>query len=211
MSDATPRGGREKHWDSSYETGDSEVSWYQASPTESLELIRSLSIRQDAAVIDIGGGASAFVDRLVEQGHTDVTVLDISARALQLAQERLSDSKAVKWLHEDLLPWTPSRSYDLWHDRAVFHFLVTPTDQATYLAKLDAAVQPSGAVILGVFAPDGPSRCSGLPVARYSADELEALLHPRFEAIRSLRSEHVTPAGANQPFTWIAARRRLAS
>lgn len=170
-----------------------------------------LSIRPDAAVIDIGGGASTFVDRLVSQGHSDVTVLDISGRALQIAQERLSDPKAVKWLHEDILSWEPSRSYDLWHDRAVFHFLVSPKEQATYLAQLDAAVAASGAVILGVFAPDGPPRCSGLPVARYSADDLGAVLRPRFEVVRSLRSEHVTPAGVCQPFTWVAARRPASS
>jgi hypothetical protein len=113
----------------------------------------------------------------------------------------------VKWIHEALFAWQPNRRYALWHDRAMFHFLVESSDRTAYLGKLDRALAPAGAVIIGTFAPDGPKECSGLPVARYSADELASVLGLAFGGVETLREHHTTPAGAIQPFTWIAARR----
>jgi trans-aconitate methyltransferase len=173
----------------------------------SLELIEALRIPRDAAVIDIGGGASEVVDRLVEQGFSDLTVLDVSAAALEELRARLG-GPAVVQLHQDLLDWEPPRRYDLWHDRALFHFLVTEADRLKYLETLEAAIKPGGIVIVATFAPDAPDRCSGLPVTRYSAEQLSDVLGDRFEPLVTRREEHITPRGAIQPFTWLAGRIR---
>ena len=198
---------RAKHWDDTYvRRGTEGVSWFQAVPTTSLHLIDVLGIPPAAAVIDVGGGASSLVDRLVARGFTDLTVLDISDIALAAARARIGDRAPVSWVHEDVLAWRPQRRFALWHDRAVFHFLIEPSDQQRYLAALSAALAPAGATILATFAPDGPDHCSGLPVARYSADDLSALLGDAFAVVEASREEHTTPTGALQPFTWVAAR-----
>ena len=198
---------RAQHWDDTYvRRGTEGVSWFQAVPTTSLHLIDVLGIPPAAAVIDVGGGASSLVDRLVARGFTDLTVLDISDIALAAARARVGDRAPVSWVHEDVLAWRPQRRFALWHDRAVFHFLVEPSDQQRYLATLRAALAPAGAAIIATFAPDGPDRCSGLPVARYSADDLSALLGDAFAVVEASREEHTTPTGALQPFTWVAAR-----
>ena len=202
---------RARHWDDTYtQRGTEGVSWFQAVPAPSLHMIDVLGISRGARVIDLGGGASSLVDHLLARGFTDVTVLDISAVALAAARARVGEHAAVSWLREDVLTWRPQRQFDLWHDRAVFHFLVDPVGQRRYLATLRAALAPAGAVIIATFAPDGPDHCSGLPVARYSADDLTALLGDAFAVIGTSRQEHTTPAGAPQPFTWLAARRRPA-
>lgn len=182
------------------------MSWFQPEPQLSLELIAALGVDKSAAVIDVGGGASCLVDHLVGDGWRDVSVLDVSAAALIAARGRLPSDAPVTWLHQDLLTWTPTRNYRLWHDRAVFHFLVDTAEQTAYLGVLHAAVEPGGAVILATFAPDGPERCSGLPVARYSTDDLATLIGDGFEVVESRREEHTTPSGTCQPFTWVAAR-----
>ncbi|HZU12276.1 MAG TPA: rhodanese-like domain-containing protein [Chloroflexota bacterium] len=200
---------QQHHWDTALvRQGSTGVSWYQPIPDTSLELIETLDIRRDAAIIDIGAGASSLVDCLLTRGFSDITVLDISAVALRAVQERVPPHAPVRWLHADVLTWNPTRHYALWHDRAMFHFLVTPADRQRYLEALRAAVQPGGAVIIGVFAADGPDHCSGLPVQRYGADELASALGPTFQVIGTTRSDHRTPAGGVQPFTWLVARRQ---
>jgi len=169
-------------------------------------LIESLGISHDAAVIDVGGGASLLADALLDLGFTDVSVLDVSRAALAEVRQRLGSSPSVSLLQEDLLAWTPQHRYDLWHDRAVFHFLVDASDQETYLTTLRAALRPRGFVIIATFASDGPEYCSGLPVSRYSSVDLSAALGPQFQVVESFRAQHVTPAGVEQPFTWVAAR-----
>lgn len=197
----------ERHWDDAYATrGASGVSWYQPSPDVSLELIDALALPHDAAVLDVGGGASTLVDRLVERGWADVTVLDISAAALHEARRRLAGAAGVEWLHRDVLQWRPERRYGLWHDRAVFHFLVERAERDRYVETLGLALAPGGAVVVGAFAPDAPERCSGLPVRRYSPDELVSALGGRLDVVERRREVHTTPTGAGQPFTWIAAR-----
>jgi len=197
---------RAAHWDDTYDArGSDDVSWFQAEPRLSLELIDALAVRRDAPVVDVGGGASLLVDRLADRGYDDLTVLDISAVALDLARRRLGDDAPVTWVASDVLAWAPDRPFGLWHDRAVFHFLTDPADRAAYLATLHAAV-PDGAVILATFAPDGPDTCSGLPVARYGPDDLAELLDG-FEVVETRRDVHVTPWGTEQPFTFVAARR----
>ena len=197
---------RVAHWDTVYASrGPTEVSWFQREPHLTLHLLELLGIDPDATVIDIGGGASTLVDRLAGRGFRDLTVLDISAAALDLARARIGADAPVDWLPADVLTWAPDRAYDLWHDRAVFHFMVDPTERDAYLSTLGRAV-PDGSVILATFAPDGPDSCSGLPVARYSPAELADLLGG-FEIVEAGRDVHITPAGATQPFTFVAARR----
>lgn len=204
----TPSERPAEHWASVYRArAPDSLSWYEQVPRVSLELIDALDIPTSAAVLDVGGGTSFLADHLVARGFSDVTVLDISAAALEEGRRRLSDD-AVQRLHADVLDWHPSRRYDLWHDRALFHFLVAEEDRACYLRTLAAALPPGGAVILATFAPDAPERCSGLPVARYSAKELGAQLGDSFEPVEIRREEHTTPRGVSQPFTWLAGRVR---
>jgi hypothetical protein len=200
----------ELHWNSVYERhGTTGVSWYQSSPEMSLAIIESLASSKDAAIIDVGGGASVLVPSLLGQGFTDLTVLDVARRALDLSQAQLGpDARRVHWLHQDLLLWAPSRSYDLWHDRAVFHFLVEPASRRRYVDVLLDALALDGLLILGAFAPDGPARCSGRPVARYDSAQLGAVLGSGFVLLDERYEEHRTPNGAVQPFTWATFRRR---
>jgi len=185
------------------------VSWYQPEPAMSLALIDRLRVPKGAPVIDVGGGASLLVDRLLACGYSDLTVLDVSSTALAIARRRIDDSVRVRWLHEDIMTWQPERQYALWHDRAVFHFLTNAAERVQYLTIMRHALCDSGAVIIATFASDGPGRCSGLPVARYDAGDLERLLDG-FTVVESSREEHVTPSGTVQPFTWIAATRTRA-
>jgi trans-aconitate methyltransferase len=200
---------RSRHWSEVYATtGAERVSWFQPDPTVSLELIDRLHLDRRQPVIDVGGGASTLVDRLLERGHIDVTVLDVSAHALGLAQRRLADrAQQVHWETVDLLQWTPTRRFALWHDRAVFHFLTDPHDRVRYRELATASVTLGGYLILATFAPDGPERCSRLPVARYSADELAEQLGAGFTSVTSCREHHHTPTGVDQPFTWLLMHR----
>ena len=198
---------RFQHWDSVYRTRESDTfSWFQAEPTVTLELVELLGIPHDAAIVDVGGGASRLVDRLLAADYTDVTVLDLSPAALAVSQARLGDATDVEWIAEDLLTWEPARRYDLWHDRAVLHFL-SGEDVANYRALLERSVAPGGCVILGTFAPDGPEQCSGLPITRYSAADLVHFLAPTFAVIEERHELHTTPSGTTQSFAWVAAKR----
>ena len=172
----------------------------------SLELIERLAVPSDAAVLDVGAGASTLVDHLLERGFTDVSVLDISEAALEGGRRRVGAATGVKWLHEDLLSWRPARRYGLWHDRAVFHFLTEAADRDRYLSSLKAGIEPGGGLIMATFAEDGPEYCSGLPVVRYGATELLELVGSGFRLIETRRELHVTPGSVTQPFTWVAAR-----
>ena len=204
-----PPGSHERttHWQHIYETtGTDAVSWYQSEPAVSLELINLLGVAPEASTIDIGGGASILVDRLLARGFTDLTVLDISTAALQASRQRVPDDAPVTWLVEDLLTWEPACTYELWHDRAVFHFL-SGQEIEDYQKVLWRALSPGGAVIMATFAADGPERCSGLPVTRYGPIVLGAALGKGFEIVEHRREIHMTPSGTVQPFTWIAARR----
>ncbi len=197
------------HWNRVYETKQPhEVSWYQPGPGRSLALIEALALAHDAAIVDVGGGTSGLARQLLELGFTDVTVLDISAPALELARADLGrDATRVRWLEQDLLSWSPDRRYDLWHDRAVFHFLVAARDRQHYADLLHSALRPGGKAIVGTFAADGPTSCSGLPVARYNPDMLAAALGGAFTTLATSREEHHTPGGSTQPFTWVTLER----
>lgn len=200
MADAT-------HWDDRYETiGSTGVSWFEAEPTVSLALVDVLGISSHHSVIDIGGGASLLVDRLLARGHHDLAVLDVSAVALAEARRRTGEPDAVEWIEADLLTWVPSRRWNLWHDRAVAHFLTTDAQRAAYARALALAVEPGGAFVIGAFAPDGPTHCSGLAVRRQSFDDL-AQLAGDATIVEERRHVHHTPGGGEQPFNWIAGRR----
>jgi trans-aconitate methyltransferase len=208
MNDAV----RHDHWEAVY-TGKAEdqVSWFQQTPAVSLELIVLTGATGSSGIIDIGGGASRLADCLVSQGYEDVTVLDLSSAALARARSRLENNpNRVRWIEADVTAWEPSRDYDVWHDRAAFHFLVLTEDQAAYVARLRRALRPGGHAIIGTFAPDGPERCSGLAVRRYDATELAATLGSGFTLVDTRRHEHVTPWGATQRFQFSTFRRESA-
>jgi trans-aconitate methyltransferase len=192
---------RQSHWETVYLTkAESEVSWFEDTPDSSLSLLREAGLNPSLAIIDVGGGASRLVDALVASGQAHVTVLDLSATALALAKARLVAADCVKWVVSDVTKWTPDRQYDLWHDRAAFHFLTSPEDQRAYVGVLSTALKPGGAAIIGTFAPDGPEKCSGLPVARHDAESLQAVLGERFTPLSTRRHEHTTPWGSVQKF-----------
>ena len=198
--------GSAEYWDHRYTSiGDTEVSWFQAVPATSLELIATVS-EPSASIVDVGGGASRLVDHLLERGYRDVTVVDISAQALATGLERVGDSP-VTWIAADVRDWQPARTFDVWHDRAAYHFLVDPDDQRRYWQLVHDTVPAGGHVVIAAFADDGPQTCSGLPVHRYDAAALAEAMGERFTVVESRRDEHVTPTGSTQSFQWVLARR----
>ena len=200
---------RRAHWDRIYATKrEAEVSWFEASPDASLAALARAGVTRGSAIIDVGGGASRLVDRLVLDGYEDVTVLDVSAAAIEAAKARLGKAaERMCWLVADATAWTPARRYDVWHDRAAFHFLVDPADRAAYVERRGRALKSAGVAIIATFAPDGPRTCSGLPVARYDAANLSAVVGREFDLIGSRRYEHHTPSGASQPFQFSIFKR----
>jgi trans-aconitate methyltransferase len=164
-------------------------------------MIAATGIPIDAGIIDVGGGASRLVDSLLDKGFSRLAILDLSAKALEAAKKRLGRRGGeVNWIVADVATWTPSDVYDLWHDRAAFHFLTNPADRDAYIASLKKAVRSGGHVIIATFAPDGPERCSGLPIVRYDPEALASALGPEFELIDSRRHNHSTPGGSTQRF-----------
>jgi nucleoside-diphosphate-sugar epimerase len=202
--------GTRAHWDNTYSTkSDTQVSWYQPVPERSLALVTSAAPDHSAAIIDIGGGASRLVDRLVDGGYGDITVLDVSEVALGRARDRLGASaEKVDWIIADITRWQPKRTWDVWHDRAVFHFLTDRAAQDAYIAALTNATKVGSAVIMATFALNGPERCSGLPVQRYSAQTLAVRLGPGFSLYADETETHPTPFGTTQEFSYAAFRRQ---
>ena len=198
--------GDQAHWDDRYEAvGSQAVSWYEHRPQVSLELLGMLGVTPNESVIDIGGGASYLVDCLYEVGHRDLAVLDLSSVALAEARARLGDPGAVEWIEADVTTWQPERTWDAWHDRAVLHFLTSDSARTRYRSVLRRALVPGSAIVIGTFAEDGPTHCSGLPVRRHSPEDLSAFLDD-VEVVEQRRHVHRTPAGVDQPFNWIAGR-----
>jgi SAM-dependent methyltransferase len=193
------------HWQSVYtEKSPESVSWFQALPAMSLALITEIAASRLDRIVDIGGGASTLVDALLDAGFTSLTVLDLAPAALVHARARLGDrASSVTWVVADILTVElPAATVDIWHDRAVFHFLTEPEQRAQYLAQLRHALRPGGHVVIATFAEDGPTRCSGLPVARYSASELHDVFGRDFDLLSSHREVHTTPSGSSQAFTY---------
>ena len=197
------------HWEEVYSTqGGTEVSWYQEEPTLSLELIREASKGADTRVIDVGGGDSVLVDRLLSLGYVTPSVLDISAAALERAQARLgSDAARVNWLVGDITKVESLGCFDVWHDRAVFHFLTSQEERQAYVTLAEQSIPVGGHLIMATFAPNGPERCSGLPVCRYDEHSLARTVGPGFTLVRHQEEIHTTPWGATQAFTYALFRR----
>ncbi len=186
-----------QHWESIYTTkAPDEVSWYQRRPSISVDLIRRVALSKDAAIIDVGGGASALADTLIASGYTNVTVCDIAEAALRHVH-------SANRLCADILTATLSAAcFDVWHDRAVFHFFTSAADRTRYVEQVTRALRPGGHAIVATFAEDGPTRCSGLDVVRYSSEKLHAEFGEEFALVDAIREDHVTPSGATQQFQY---------
>jgi len=200
---------RKPHWENVYaKKSPQRVSWYQEEPTVSLQLIRKTRIALDAAIIDVGGGASTLVDRLLDAAYTNVGVLDLSAKALTHARDRLAGrAHDVKWYEEDVTELKPPHRYSLWHDRALFHFLTAKSDRDRYLNVLRRALEPDGHLIIMAFAIGGPKKCSGLDIVQYDADKLMAELGLGFELLETGHEAHVTPSDDKQKFVYFRLQR----
>lgn len=198
-----------QHWENVYTSKSPDrVSWYQAHADASMRLIRNTGVPVSASLVDVGGGASTLVDDLLKSGYESLTVLDVSSAALAAARRRLGGrAEAVRWLEADVTEAElPDRTFAVWHDRAVFHFLTAPEQRRAYLDTLLHSVEPGGHVIVATFADDGPTRCSGLPVMRYSAAELQAELGDRFTMVEQLKEPHRTPFDTVQNFVYCRFR-----
>ena len=199
----------QEHWNHVYETkaGDA-VSWFQREPHTSLTLLDAAGVTTTSCVIDVGGGDSRLVDSLVARGVECVTVLDISAAAIARARTRLgSRASCVNWIVADVTSEWTTAPQNFWHDRAVFHFLVGESDRSRYVDRLRQVLAPGGHAIIATFAPDGPTKCSGLPVMRYSAESLQTALGPEFVPVQSFVEPHATPMGTTQSFLFAVFRK----
>lgn len=199
---------RHVHWQGTYTAkAEHEVSWSQDQPQPSLDLIMQVAASPASAIVDIGGGASRLAATLLSRGFQNLTVLDLSEAALAAARARIGDeADRIRWITADATTWKPPQSYDVWHDRATFHFLVEGADRAAYLSRLTRFLRPGGHAVIATFAPDGPERCSGLPVVRYDADSLARTLGPAFVCVSTQRHTHTTPWGASQAFQFSVFR-----
>jgi len=194
----------ERHWNHVYATRSAaSLPWHQARARQSLELIESVA-GCDAHLIDVGGGASTLVDELLDHGWRDVTVLDIASAALEIACARLGErARQVTWLQADVTTVAlPAAHYDVWHDRGVFHFLTDRERRAAYVRQVRHSVRPGGHVLVAAFGPDGPRHCHGLPVVRFSAEQLHAELGEAFQLVGHVEEEHRTPSGGTQHFVY---------
>ncbi len=200
---------RKQHWEQLYaHTSPLEVSWYQADPGSSLELIRESGVGQDGRIIDVGGGASLLVDRLAQAGFRTLAVLDISGCALEQARQRLGARAAqIEWFETDVTQFRPPHVYDVWHDRAVFHFLTDADERRQYVHVLNETLAPTGSVIVAAFTLDGPQSCSELEVVRYEAAGLCAEFGPGFVLMQQTTETHITPAGKQQKFGFYRFKR----
>lgn len=193
-----------QHWEKVYQEKEpAQVSWYQTYPAISLDLIASTGIGPMEKIIDIGGGASVLADKLLDKGFKDITVLDISLKAIQYAKERLGKRDAeITWIDSDIIQFKPSYQYGFWHDRAVFHFLTESEDRKKYIEVMKKAVRPGGHVIMATFALEGPPKCSGLNVERYDPEKLSKEIGISFHLIKSMNETHITPWNSEQKFVY---------
>lgn len=195
-----------EYWDGRYaDIGEANVSWFQPAPETSMMLLRRTPW-PPASVVDVGGGSSRLVDHLLAEGCHDVTVVDLSQQALGESRARVGDAP-VHWVVSDIRDWQPDRTFEVWHDRAAYHFLTDPDDQRHYWSLVRDAIPVGGHVVIATFAEDGPEMCSGLPVQRYSAEGLVAAMGESFRLVETVREQHTTPTGGQQSFVWVLAER----
>ena len=199
---------KKSHWENVYTSKTSnEVSWTQEMPKTSLELILALKPKKDAAIIDIGGGDSNLVDYLLAEGFNNITILDISEKALQRAQKRLGENaKKITWIVSDITEFKPTQNYTIWHDRATFHFLTSPIEIKAYQKIVTKALR--GYLILGTFSDQGPLKCSGLTIQQYNESSLSKTFNENFEKLRCLTEDHTTPFDTKQNFIFCVFKRK---
>jgi predicted TPR repeat methyltransferase len=202
---------RKEHWEEVYATKTpDQVSWTQAIPQTSLDLIHAFGDDKSVSIIDVGGGDSHLVDCLLDEGYSNLTVLDISGNALERAKERLGDrASLVNWVETDITTFQPEQHFDIWHDRAVFHFLTESEDIAHYVSIAENHV--SKGMVIGTFSEDGPLRCSALDVTQYSSSSLSQLFQARFDALTCLNEDHTTPFNTTQNFTFCSFRKKTSN
>lgn len=195
------------HWENVYETKNpDQVSWTQTKPQTSLDFISSFGLGKEARIIDIGGGDSNLVDFLLQEGYENITVLDISSKALEKAKERLGDAAAkVKWIATDITAFEPAETYDIWHDRAAFHFLTNQEQVSKYIGIAEKSI--TGFMVLGTFSKNGPTKCSGLDIQQYDEESLSSEFESGFEKIQCLTEDHTTPFGTVQNFVFCSFKK----
>jgi ubiquinone/menaquinone biosynthesis C-methylase UbiE len=200
---------RKKHWENIYQTKElKDVSWFQPTPETSLDFFKQFKVPTNAKVIDIGGGDSFLVDHLLDLGYTDITVLDISAAAIEKAKKRLGKrANQVKWLVEDAAKFRPTEKYDFWHDRAAFHFLTDEQDISNYLETAQQSIQSSGVLVIGTFSEQGPKKCSGIEIKQYSENSMTERLKKFFDKIKCIMVDHQTPFNTIQNFVFCSFRK----
>jgi len=200
---------RKNHWEQVYSDKKStEVSWYQQYPQHSLDLIKATGVDMSASIIDIGGGASTLVDSLLDAGYQNLSVLDISHGAIEQAKFRLGNrANKVEWLEQDITLFTADKPFDVWHDRAVFHFLTDTLDRSSYIHTMCRVLNPGAHVIIATFDLNGPEKCSGLDIKRYSPETMSAVLGDSFQLVETSTEEHKTPGGSSQSFVYCYFRR----
>lgn len=201
---------RQKHWENIYKNKEiDEVSWYQPIPETSIEFIENSHLPKTAKIIDVGGGDSFLVDHLLERGYTDITVLDISEAAINRAKKRLGEKAGVvKWIHADAASFKPEEYYDIWHDRAAFHFLTDDDEISRYIEIAQQYIKPSGTLVVGTFSEQGPTKCSGIEIKQYSEHSMTQRFGKYFQKVKCLIVDHKTPSDTVQNFVFCAFRRR---
>jgi SAM-dependent methyltransferase len=200
---------RKKHWENIYQTKDlKDVSWYQPTPTTSLDFLKQFNISTTAKIIDIGGGDSFLVDHLLDLGYTDLTVLDISAASLDRAKQRLGDrATKVKWIVADAATFKPTEQYDFWHDRAAFHFLTQEQEITNYIDTIQKSIKPTGVLVIGTFTEQGPKKCSGIDIKQYSETTMTDRLKIFFEKVKCITVDHQTPFDTIQNFIFCSFKK----
>lgn len=200
---------RKKHWENIYQTKElKDVSWYQPTPTTSLDFLKQFNIPTTAKIIDIGGGDSFLVDHLLDLGYTDLTVLDISASSLDRAKQRLGDrATKVKWIVADAASFKPTEQYDFWHDRAAFHFLTKEQEITDYINIIQKSIKPTGILVIGTFSEQGPKKCSGIEIKQYSETTMTDRLKKFFEKVKCITVDHMTPFDTIQNFIFCSFRK----
>lgn len=201
---------RKQHWENVYDTkADQEVSWYQETPETSLKLIESLDLDYEDSIIDIGGGNSNLVLELSKRGFSNLSVLDISAKSLERTKSKVSvNAKDIQWIVSDIVEFQPSGTYNLWHDRATFHFLIDQADIKKYINIVSTAIKKNGYLIIATFSTSGPKKCSGLDICQYSKEKLEGLFNEAFDLIESFEDIHKTPFETEQNFIYSVFKKR---
>ncbi len=200
---------RKKHWENIYQTKElKDVSWYQPTPTTSLDFLKQFNIPTTAKIIDVGGGDSFLVDHLLDLGYTDLTVLDISASSLDRAKQRLGDrATKVKWIVADAATFKPTEQYDFWHDRAAFHFLTQEQEITNYIDTIQKSVKPTGVLVIGTFSEQGPKKCSGIEIKQYSETTMTDRLKKFFEKVKCITVDHTTPFDTIQNFIFCSFKK----